>query len=252
MDYDRTAMPEVYDTGRTHAPGVMAHWLAAIESHVPRGGIEQLVDLGCGTGRFTGTLAGLYGAKAIGIDPSTKMLAAARAKPWPEGVRFERGAAEAVPLADACCDLVFMSMVFHHIGDRDAAARECRRLCRAPGYLAIRQPSREQIGAYPYLPYFPGVEAIARARLPTRRTVHDTFTKAGFTPIARIAVAHQLATSWAGYVEKLSHRADSFLASIPDDEFSAGLAQMRREIPQRQNHGAVPSKIDLFVFQAAA
>jgi hypothetical protein len=52
-------------------------------------------------------------------------------------------------------------------------------------------------------------------------------------------------------VGKLSHRADSFLTSIPDDEFAAGLAQMRREIPQRRDQGPVPTKIDLFVFQVA-
>lgn len=252
MDYDRTAMPARYDSGRTHAPGVLAHWLAAIASHVPRGGIYQIVDLGCGTGRFTGALAELYGAETVGIDPSAKMLAQARDKTWPAGVRFERGSAEAVPLGDDCCDLVFMSMVYHHIGDRDMAGREIRRICRANGHVCLRQPSREQITEYVYLPYFPSVKAIAEARLPARQAIDDTFTEAGFSPIARVAVDHQLSPSWAEYVEKLSHRADSFLASIPDDEFALGLAEMRAEIPQRRGQGAIPFKIDLFVFQAAS
>jgi SAM-dependent methyltransferase len=252
MDYDKTAMPGVYDTGRSHPPDVLEHWLTTIESHIPRGEVTQIVDLGCGTGRFTGHLAELYSAEAVGIDPSAHMLAQARAKTWPPGVRFEQGRAEATSLGDNCCDLVFMSMVFHHITDEAAAAREIGRLCRAKGYLAIRQPSREQICEYVYLPYFPSVEGIAAARLPARQTLIDTFAKAGFTAIARVAVEHQLAPSWAEYVEKLLHRADSFLTSIPDDEFAAGLAQMRREIPQRRDQGAVPSKIDLFVFQATA
>jgi len=252
MDYDKTAMPAVYDTGRSHTPDVLEHWLATIESHIPRGEIRQIIDLGCGTGRFTGHLAELYGADVVGIDPSASMLAQARAKTWPTGVRFEQGSAEAVPLPDNCCDLVFMSMVYHHIADRGAATREIRRLCRANGHVCIRQPSREQISDYAYLPYFPSVEAIAAARLPARQAVMDAFTEAGFTTIARVAVDHQIAPNWAAYVEKLSHRADSFLTSIPDDEFSAGLAQMRGEIPQRRDQGAVPIKIDLFVFQAAA
>lgn len=250
MDYDKTAMPAVYDSGRSHAPDVLAQWLAIIESHIPRGDISNIVDLGCGTGRFTGPLAELYSAHVVGIDPSADMLAQARVKSWPDGVRFEQGSAEAVPLADGCCDLVFMSLVFHHIADRGAAGRECYRLCRAGGYVCVRQPSREQVPDYAYLSYFPSVEAIATARLPARGEVMKAFTEAGFSPVARVAVDHQLAANWAEYVEKLSHRADSFLASIPDDEFTAGLDKMRGEIAQRQDQGPVPSKIDLFVFQA--
>ncbi len=252
MDYDRTAMPAAYDTGRAHAPDVLEHWLATIESHIPRSGVRQIVDLGCGTGRMSGPLAERYDAEVVGIDPSADMLAQARAKSWPAGVRFEQGAAEAVPLADSCCDFVFLSMVFHHIADKAAAARECRRLCRANGYVGLRQPSREQIPDYAYLSYFPSVEGIAAARLPARQTVMDAFIQAGFVSVARVAVDHQLAPNWADYVEKLSHRADSFLTSIPDAEFSAGLARMRNEIPQRPADVPVPSKIDLFVFQAAA
>ncbi len=250
MDYDKTAMPGVYDSGRSHAPDVLAHWLAIIESHIPRDRVTPIVDLGGGTGRFTGPLAEFYGASVVGIEPSNEMLAQARAKTWPEGVRFEQGSAEAVPLVDGCCDLVFMSMVFHHIADRGAAGRECRRICRDNGYVCVRQASREQGPDYVYLPYFPSLEAIAMDRLPARGAVTDSFTAAGFTTVARVAVDHQLAANWAEYVEKLSHRADSFLASIPDAEFTAGLDKMRGEIPQRRDQGAVPSKIDLFVFQA--
>jgi hypothetical protein len=58
-----------------------------------------------------------------------------------------------------------------------------------------------------------------------------------------------LAANWAEYVEKRSHRPDSFLASTPDDDFTDGLYKMRRAIPRRRDQGVVPSKIDLFVFQ---
>src|SRR5438128_644639 len=37
--------------------------------------IRRVVDLGCGTGRFTGLLADLYGTSVVGVEPSHKMLA---------------------------------------------------------------------------------------------------------------------------------------------------------------------------------
>jgi len=39
-------MSGVCDTGRTHAPSVLAHWLAAIKSHVPSGEVNHIVDPG--------------------------------------------------------------------------------------------------------------------------------------------------------------------------------------------------------------
>jgi ubiquinone/menaquinone biosynthesis C-methylase UbiE len=109
----------------------------------PHDKVNEIVDLGCGTGRFTGPLAEFYSATLVSIEPSNDMPAKAPAKTWPEGVRFEQGSDKAVPLADGCCDLVFMSMVFHHIADRGAAARECRRLCRDNGYVCLRRPIQE-------------------------------------------------------------------------------------------------------------
>lgn len=64
--------------------------LARVAADAP----EHVVDLGCGTGELTATLAGRWpGAQVTGIDSSTQMLAAARrtAEAFGEGrLRFER------------------------------------------------------------------------------------------------------------------------------------------------------------------
>ena len=58
----------------------------------------------------------------VAIDPSEQMLARARSKPSVR-VRYRRGSGEALPLADASVDMVFMSMVFHHFTAPDQVAR---------------------------------------------------------------------------------------------------------------------------------
>ena len=93
-------------------------------------------------------------------------------------------------LADGCCDLDFMSMVFHHIADRGATARECRQLCHDNGHVCFRQPSQEQVPYYPYLSYFLSVEANSATHLPAYGEVMDAFTAADFTPLAQVAVDH--------------------------------------------------------------
>ena len=46
--------------------------------HISRAEMSLVIDLGCGTGRFSELLAAHFSAQVIGIDPSLKMLDQAR------------------------------------------------------------------------------------------------------------------------------------------------------------------------------
>src|SRR5262245_37085567 len=119
MDYDKTAIAGTYDAARAYRPEVMEQWLDLVAVLAPDK-VDLIVDLGCGTGRFTQPLADRFQAQVIGIDPSQRMLAAARAKPGNRRVEFRQASSEQLPLPDGCVDLVFMSMVLHHLPDRPA------------------------------------------------------------------------------------------------------------------------------------
>lgn len=81
MDYDATAMPAVYDAGRGYSPQVLDLWLSTIARIAgAQRPIHDILDLGCGTGRYSGALSEHFGASVVAIDPSEKMLARARRK----------------------------------------------------------------------------------------------------------------------------------------------------------------------------
>src|SRR5262245_44804506 len=96
MDYDQTTIANDYDAARGHTPAVMQQWLDLVAAHVPFAP-KLIVDVGCGTGRFSKPLADRFAAKVIGIDPSQSMLAAARAKPVNARVEFRLAPAERLP-----------------------------------------------------------------------------------------------------------------------------------------------------------
>ncbi|HEX9755896.1 MAG TPA: methyltransferase domain-containing protein [Gemmatimonadales bacterium] len=98
MDYDLTDIPAAYDRGRDHGPEVRDLWMQAIGSHLEGQTITSILDLGCGTGRFSEGLAARFDALVTGIDPSAKMLGRARAKRRDGRVHYLRGRAEAIPL----------------------------------------------------------------------------------------------------------------------------------------------------------
>jgi SAM-dependent methyltransferase len=52
-------------------------WLGVISQRVPDGA-PDILDLGCGTGRYSAAHADLFNARVIAVDPSLKMLAEAR------------------------------------------------------------------------------------------------------------------------------------------------------------------------------
>lgn len=79
-------------------------------------GAREIIDLGCGTGMLTVTLAG-SGRGVVGIDPSRSMLAHARGRPGGDTIEWRLGAPELIEPASA--DLVIMSgnVAMHILGD---------------------------------------------------------------------------------------------------------------------------------------
>jgi ubiquinone/menaquinone biosynthesis C-methylase UbiE len=118
MDYDKTEIPTAYDKARALAPETLRLWQDLLSVHIDRAEMSLVIDLGCGTGRFSELLAAHFGVQVIGIDPSLKMVDQARRKPGTGNVVYWQGSAEALPLRDDCADLVFMSMVYHHLRAR--------------------------------------------------------------------------------------------------------------------------------------
>jgi ubiquinone/menaquinone biosynthesis C-methylase UbiE len=56
------------------------------------------------------------------------MLDVARGKLQSNRVTFQAASAQSLPLAEGSADMVFMSMVFHHLDNRADVAKECRRI----------------------------------------------------------------------------------------------------------------------------
>src|SRR5262245_15549980 len=223
--------------------------MRAIEAHVhaPNG----ILDLGCGTGRFSNALAAHFDTEVIGVDPSAKMLEQARGKPTDRRVRYASGRGEAIPLPDRSVDLVFMSMIFHHVSDPALVARECWRVLRHEGCVFMRGGTREQIMRYPYVPCIPATVPLLEQVLTPSSFVRDVFEAAGFGTQSIEIVQQEVAPSLEAYADKLATRADSVIAALAPADFEAGIAALRAHAA-RNPPAAVCEPIDVFVFRRPA
>jgi SAM-dependent methyltransferase len=125
---------------------------------------RTILDLGCGTGILTVTLAG-RGRRVVGVDPSPSMLAFARTRSGAEHVEWIAGDSAAAPAERF--DLVVMTgNVAQHIPGADWARtlRDLRTRMRPGGTLAFeaRNPAAREW------------ESWSAARSTSRETPHGT------------------------------------------------------------------------------
>lgn len=106
---------------------------------------QEVLDVGCGTGTLTLTLAERVGVRgrAAGVDASGPMITTAQSKAAGQTlpVRFEVAAAQELPYPDESFDAVATSLMIHHLPapDRPAAVIEMLRVLRPGGRLVIAE-----------------------------------------------------------------------------------------------------------------
>lgn len=248
MDYDKSEIATVYDEARSLSPERLRLWLELVARDARPVSGSLIVDLGCGTGRFSAPIADHFGARVVGVDPSLKMLETARHKLRSDRVSFTQASAYALPFTDGTVDTVFISMVFHHFSDPAGAAKECRRVLRHEGRVCVRNTMRES--DFPYRHFFPAMRPLIETELPTRNDLINNFNRAGFTLAVHEIVRQVVADDWPSFVQKSSLRADSFLSRLSDQDFNAGMEALRDHAAGTAQGETVVEDLDWFVFSA--
>ena len=141
----------------------------------------RYLDLACGTGNYTLSLASRAGTWT-GVDASATMIAQAREKA-PQ-VNWQCAPAEQLSAADASYDGVLCSLALHHLSDLSAACREVRRVL-SRGTFVILTSSPEQMRRYWLNAYFPTTMARSISQMPELSAVTKACLQAGFRSIER-------------------------------------------------------------------
>lgn len=95
---------------------------------------DRLLEVGCGGGLLLGE-ALASGASATGLDHSEEMVALARQRA--PAAEVLKGTAERIPFPDRFFTAVAMSIVFIFLPDPLAALRECHRVLKPGGRIAV-------------------------------------------------------------------------------------------------------------------
>lgn len=250
IDYDR--MSTTYQSGRTLSPEAAHTWSAIVAPFVQRARSSTILDLGAGTGRFSTLFARSFEARVIALEPSKGMLTAAGGEDRPSNLAYVAGSAERIPLRRESCHLAWLSQVWHHIRDREACAREIRRILYGDGHVLVRGTFGDQLDGFPTLfRYWPASREICR-QLPTIQQTTHVFEAAEFVLTEHRRVQQITCDSLREFARRTQLRADTALTLISDSEFQEGQAAIERSAAHEDTPTPVAEVIELLVFRCEA
>ena len=241
-----------YAEARKLLPETERVWMDKVREYTKGRTIGRALDVGSGTGRFSPLLADELGAEVVGVEPSDQMRAVAEAGNRHAQVTYLKGSAEALPVGDGEFDLAWMSMVIHHIADRDKCAGELARALAAKGRVLIRNAFRDRLTGghgFPFYDFFPGALEVDRRRLPSVAEVTAAFEEAGFSTVATDAVRQTLVQSLKAYLPRLRQGGISTLEYLTEAQREEGFRRMEEAAAKETGDSPILETIDLLVFE---
>ena len=134
-----------YDAmNRLLTAGLDQRWRRAALAAIGVGPRDRVIDLACGTGDLC-ELARRRGARVVGVDFARGMLAGARRRGV--GAALVQGDAAGLPLADGCADALACGFAFRNFVALAPVLRECARVLRPGGRLAVLEVDRPAAAA---------------------------------------------------------------------------------------------------------
>lgn len=110
-----------------HEPDMLSLILAAVAEEP----VEQVLEVGCGDGRFSEQLRDELGVRVVALDFSPAMAARAALR----GLDVQIGDIQHMPWPDGQFDAVVANWMLYHVPDLDRGLREIHRVLRPGGRL---------------------------------------------------------------------------------------------------------------------
>ena len=164
--YDVTRRPDSVIAGR------LGHHMSLESS-------GNYLDIACGTGNYTSTLAAV-GGDWTGIELSSKMITEARGKS--SRVRWCLAGAQALPFSGGVFSGAMCTLAIHHFDELLPVFQEAHRVLDK-GKFVILTATLEQMRSYWLNEYFPDAMLKSIEQMPELDLVTSVLTQAGFTSL---------------------------------------------------------------------
>jgi ubiquinone/menaquinone biosynthesis C-methylase UbiE len=240
---DYSTIAAYYDKAR---PAPSDFWVSRIVDLGKVGPQSDVLDVGCGTGRFTVKIALSSGTRMFALDSSIRMLKKAMARDGGRKIGWCLGDARLLPFRGSSFDCIYMTMVIHHIESRQAVLAAILRSLRSRGRCVILTTSHSAIRAHT-LRHFPGVVAMDLRRFPSIPVLKRQMRKIGFKNVRSSVLKHDEGEiSVKAYCNMVRRKYISTLSLLGEDDFETGFRVFQERIGKL--HGSKMRRVLTFNF----
>ncbi len=234
VDYDRIAPAYDQRFKANRLDGVCA----ALQALAQDLQAEQILEVGCGTGRWLADLA-LERRRLYGLDLSAGMLDEAARRG--ESFWLAQGRGGRLPFHSETMDLVFCVNAIHHFDDPEAFIHEAQDVLRPGGAVAVvgSDPHGRRDDWYVY-DMFEGTYETDLKRFPTWGAILDWMTASGVQRTTWQVVEHIVDHKVGREVLEdpfLRKNACSQLALLSDEGYAAGLRRIEATLARAEVAG---------------
>ena len=227
-DYSKIA--EYYDRGRAAAGPIIELWMGFVAKYINKGRETRLLDVGCGTGRFTLPIAKRFNCRVTGADMSSEMLEKAKDKDINGIIRWQIQDIHEMTYSDESFDVIFMSNVIHHCDTPAKALNECHRVLADNGVILIRYGAIEQVREDLTHLCFPETLALDEERTPSVVQMEKWMLEAGFTGVNTEEVQQNTFQTCEALIEAYARKNTSVLSMISEEAYEAGMGRLRKYV----------------------
>jgi len=241
-DYSKIA--EYYDKLRAAPADVL---LSKIVDYGKIAANCAVLDIGCGTGRFPLGISAAKNPMICALEPSVDMLKQAVAKDISGHILWILGDGQRLPFREGFFDCVYMTLVIHHIEDKETAFQEIYRVLKKGAGCVIMTNSHYRMKKQALSRHFPGVTVIDLRRFPSLPSLKKIMIKIGFRDVHYHIVQHDEGLIPTDeYLERVRNKYISTLTLLSEEAFQRGFKIFEQRI--RRKYGAQIRRILGFDF----
>ena len=240
-DYSKIA--QYYDKVRPMSTDI---WLSKIIEYGGIGACSTVLDVGCGTGRFPLSMWTDKSCRICALELSIEMLKQALEKDKSRDILWVGGDGQDLPFKDRSFDCIYMTLVIHHMEDKEKALGEIYRALKKGGKCVIMTNSHSRIKRH-IIRDFPKIAAMDLKRFPSIPLLKTIMKKIGFQNVCYHVVRHDEGYIPTGeYLERVRNKYISTLTLLSDKAFQTGLKVFQERL--RRKYGVRIRSTSEFVF----
>ena len=231
VQYDQIA--HLYDAQPYRQKAVDPHVLAFLGAQPSGSGTcLAVLELGCGTGnQLAANRPALPQAPLAGVDLSYGMLTQARHKA--QDILWVQADSGAPPFTDARFDVITNQYALHHVRDKHAMLTAVWRLLRAGGRFVLTNIAPHEMDGWIYYRYFPAARVVDLRDFLAPDALIALLQQVGFIQITCARQQTSTMQSLPEFLGVVQQRDTcSQLLTIPEQDYQAGLRQIKTELSQ--------------------